>query len=195
MAYQQMVEIMKAYRRDSEIIAFDEPTAPLTDSEIKILFQLIRQLKERGKIILYVSHRMAEIFQVTDDIVVLKDGHLVKTFRTAETNEKELITAMVGRDIGDTYANLKRNDKMGDVLLEVNNLRTDDVRDVSFQLRKGEVFGLCRSGGRGAHGSYAGNLRSGPDHIGRDQDGRRAGKLQVAEGRDRPWHRTVSGRP
>ena len=73
-AYQQMVEIMKAYRRDSDIIAFDEPTAPLTDSEITILFQLIGKLKERGKIILYVSHRMAEIFQITDDIVVLKDG-------------------------------------------------------------------------------------------------------------------------
>ena len=148
-AYQQMVEIMKAYRRDSDIIAFDEPTAPLTDSEIKILFQLIRQLKERGKVILYVSHRLAEIFQVTDDIVVLKDGRLVKTFKTAQTNEKELITAMVGRDIGDTYANLKRNDKMGEVLLEVNNLKTDDVHDVSFQLRKGEVLGFAGLVGAG----------------------------------------------
>ena len=148
-AYQQMVEIMKAYRRDSDIIAFDEPTAPLTDSEITILFQLIGQLKERGKIILYVSHRLAEIFQVTDDIVVLKDGRLVKTFKTAQTSEKELITAMVGRDIGDTYANLKRNDKMGDVLLEVNNLKTDDVRDVSFQLRKGEVLGFAGLVGAG----------------------------------------------
>ena len=148
-AYQQMVEIMKAYRRDSRIIAFDEPTAPLTDTEIKILFQLIRQLKEQGKVILYVSHRLAEIFQVTDDIVVLKDGRLVKTFKTAETNEKELITAMVGRDIGDTYANLRRNDKIGDVLLEVRNLRTDDVHDVSFELRRGEVLGFAGLVGAG----------------------------------------------
>jgi ABC-type sugar transport system ATPase subunit len=148
-AYQQMVEIMKAYRRDSQIIAFDEPTAPLTDTEIKILFKLIAQLKEKGKIILYVSHRMAEIFQVTDDIVVLKDGRKVKDFKTAETNEKELITAMVGRDIGDTYAKLKRNDKMGDVLLEVNNLVTDCVRDVSFKLRKGEVLGFAGLVGAG----------------------------------------------
>jgi L-arabinose transport system ATP-binding protein len=148
-AYQQMVEIMKAYRRDSRIIAFDEPTAPLTDTEIKILFQLIRQLKEQGKVILYVSHRLAEIFQVTDDIVVLKDGRLVKTFRTAETNEKELITAMVGRDIGDTYANLRRNDKIGDVLLEVRNLKTDDVHDVSFELRRGEVLGFAGLVGAG----------------------------------------------
>jgi L-arabinose transport system ATP-binding protein len=148
-AYQQMVEIMKAYRRNSNIIAFDEPTAPLTDSEIKILFRLINQLKEAGKVILYVSHRMAEIFQVTDDIVVLKDGRLVKTFRTAETNEQELVKAMVGRDIGDTYANLKRNDKVGDVLLEVTNLVTDDVHDVSFQLRKGEVLGFAGLVGAG----------------------------------------------
>jgi L-arabinose transport system ATP-binding protein len=148
-AHQQMVEIMKSYRRDSKIIAFDEPTACLTDTEVTILFRLIKQLKEKGKIILYVSHRMAEIFQVTDEIVVLKDGRLVKTFKTSETNEKELVKAMVGRDIGDTYANLKRNDKIGDVLLEVNNLETDDVHDVSFQLRRGEVLGFAGLVGAG----------------------------------------------
>ena len=142
-AYQQMVEIMKAYRRDSDIIAFDEPTAPLTNKEINILFNLIRQLKERGKIILYVSHRMAEIFQISDDIVVLKDGRLITTLTTSQTDEKELVKAMVGRDIGDTYANLKRNEKIGDVLLEVNNLVTDYVNDVSFTLRRGEVLGFA----------------------------------------------------
>ncbi len=148
-AYQQMVEIIKAYRRDSLVIAFDEPTAPLTDSEISILFNLIKQLKEAGKIVLYVSHRLAEIFQVTDEIVVLKDGRLVKSFQTAETNEKELIKAMVGRDIGDTYANLKRNDKFGDVVLEVEGLVTDIVHDVSFKLRRGEVMGFAGLVGAG----------------------------------------------
>ena len=142
-AYQQMIEIMKAYRRDSDIIAFDEPTAPLTDKEIAVLFKLIRQLKERGKIILYVSHRLAEIFQITDDIVVLKDGQLVATFKTAETNENELVRAMVGREIGDTYSNLRRNENIGDVLLEVKNLVTDYVYDISFELRKGEVLGFA----------------------------------------------------
>ena len=142
-AYQQMIEIMKAYRRDSDIIAFDEPTAPLTDKEITILFGLIQKLKERGKIILYVSHRMAEIFQISDDITVLKDGQLVTTFKTSETNENELVKAMVGRDIGDTYKNLRRNDKIGDVLLEVKNLVTDYVKDVSFELRRGEVLGFA----------------------------------------------------
>jgi len=138
-AHQQMVEIMKAYRRNSDIIAFDEPTACLTDREVTILFKLIEQLKADGKVVLYVSHRLGEIFAITDDIVVLKDGCLVGTFLTKNTNESELITAMVGRDIGDTYAKLRRNDHIGDVLLEVKNLVTRDVCDVSFTLRKGEV--------------------------------------------------------
>jgi len=148
-AYQQMVEIMKAYRRDSLVIAFDEPTAPLTDTEIVILFNLIKQLKEEGKIIIYVSHRMNEIFQITDEIVVLKDGQLVKTLTTAETTEPDLIKAMVGRDIGDTYANLSRNDKFGDVVLDVENLTSPFVNGVSFQLHKGEIIGFAGLVGAG----------------------------------------------
>jgi ABC-type sugar transport system ATPase subunit len=148
-AHQQMVEVMKAYRRNSDIIAFDEPTAPLTDTEIKILFDLILKLKAEGKAVIYVSHRLAEIFQVTDEIVVLKDGRFVKAFKTPETTEAELIKAMVGRDIGDTYANLKRNDKLGDVVLEVNNLKTLVIKDVSFKLRKGEILGFAGLVGAG----------------------------------------------
>jgi ABC-type sugar transport system ATPase subunit len=148
-AYQQMVEIMKAYRRDSQVIAFDEPTAPLTDSEINILFDIIRRLKEEGKVVIYVSHRLAEIFQVTDEIVVLKDGQMVKMLKTAETNEQELIRAMVGRDIGDTYAQLSRNENFGDVILDVKNLTTPYIRDVSFTLRQGEVLGFAGLVGAG----------------------------------------------
>lgn len=148
-ANQQMVEIIKAYRRDSIVIAFDEPTAPLTDTEITILFNLIRQLKEDGKIIIYVSHRMKEIFEIADEIVVLKDGKFVTQLVTAQTDERSLIAAMVGRDIGDTYANLKRNDKYGDVLLEVRNLTTYAVENISFTLRKGEVLGLAGLVGSG----------------------------------------------
>ncbi|MDR1299842.1 MAG: sugar ABC transporter ATP-binding protein, partial [Oscillospiraceae bacterium] len=148
-AYQQMVEIMKAYRRNSKVIAFDEPTAPLTDTEITILFDLIKQLKDEGKIVIYVSHRLKEIFEVTDEIVVLKDGRFVKTLITAETDEKSLIAAMVGRDIGDTYANLKRNTKYGDVLLEVSGMTTSAIHDVSFTLRSGEVLGFAGLVGAG----------------------------------------------
>ena len=148
-AYQQMVEIMKAYRRNSKVIAFDEPTAPLTDTEITILFNLIRQLKQEGKVIIYVSHRMSEIFEIADDIVVLKDGKFVASMETAETDERTLIAAMVGRDIGDTYANLDRNDEFGDVLLEVNNVTTYSVNDISFSLRKGEIVGFAGLVGSG----------------------------------------------
>ncbi len=148
-AMQQMVEIMKAYRRDSQIIAFDEPTAPLTDAEITILFRLINQLKEAGKVILYVSHRMAEVFKITDDIVVLKDGRKVAEFNTKEIDEPTLIKAMVGRDIGDTYSNLSRNDKIGEPLLEVKHLTNAYVKDVSFTLHKGEVLGFSGLVGAG----------------------------------------------
>ncbi|MDR2357981.1 MAG: sugar ABC transporter ATP-binding protein [Oscillospiraceae bacterium] len=148
-AHQQMVEIIKAYRRNSQVVAFDEPTAPLTDTEIEILFKLIGQLRDEGKIIIYVSHRMAEIFQVTDEIVILKDGKFVKTLNTSETDEQELVRSMVGRDIGDTYSHLSRNDSMGDVLLEVKNLASPYVRDVSFTLRRGEIIGFAGLVGSG----------------------------------------------
>ena len=148
-AYQQMVEIMKAYRRDSRVIAFDEPTASLAEAEITILFQLIEQLKKDGKVVIYVSHRMAEIFQVSDDIVVLKDGKTVAAMKTSETTEADLIKAMVGRDIGDTYANLSRNDKIGDVVLEVNDLVGYAIKGVSFKLHKGEVLGFAGLVGAG----------------------------------------------
>ncbi|MCL2366430.1 MAG: sugar ABC transporter ATP-binding protein [Oscillospiraceae bacterium] len=142
-AHQQMIEIMKAYRRDSEIIAFDEPTAPLSESEINTLFKVIRRLKEAGKVIIYVSHRMSEIFQISDDIVVLKDGKLVCELNADETTEQELITAMVGRDIGDTYAELCRNENIGEVMLEVRNLETDDVHDINLEVRAGEIVGFA----------------------------------------------------
>ena len=148
-AYQQMVEIMKAYRRDSKVIAFDEPTAPLTEAEISVLFTLIDQLRKDGKVVIYVSHRMPEIFRLTDKIVVMKDGMLVREYVTSETTESELIKAMVGRDIGDTYNNLKRNDKYGDVVLEVKNLCTDAIHDISFSIRSGEVIGFAGLVGAG----------------------------------------------
>ena len=189
-----MVEVMKAYRRNSQVIAFDEPTAPLTDKEIDILFKLIRQLKEEGKIVLYVSHRLNEIFKVTDDIVVLKDGRQVKSFVTAETNERELIKAMVGRDIGDTYANLKRNDKFGDVLLEVDKLNTHVISDISFKLRKGEIVGFAGLVGAGRTEVARGYFRSRPDCVGRNQDRRKTGPYPVSEGSHRQRYRALPRR-
>lgn len=148
-AHQQMVEIMKAYRRKPRIIAFDEPTASLSDSEIDILFQIIEKLRRDGIIILYVSHRMKEIFQIAQQIVVMKDGQFVTQKRVEEITEAELIRYMVGRDLGNIYDNLSRNDTIGGVVLEAKNLTNDYIKDVSFQLHKGEILGFAGLVGAG----------------------------------------------
>ena len=148
-ANQQMVEIMKAYRRDSDIIAYDEPTAPLSEKEIDLMFKVIEKQKAAGKAIIYVSHRMNEIFRITDEIVILKDGKHVATMLTKDTTEQELITKMVGRDIGDTYSSLRRNTPREEVVLEVKNLCTPKLRNVSFQVHAGEIVGLAGLVGAG----------------------------------------------
>ena len=148
-AHQQMVEIMKAYRRNPKVIAFDEPTASLSDAEIDVLFRIIRKLKAEGLIILYVSHRMKEIFTITDQIVVFKDGKYVRQLATKDTTEDELVRLMVGRELGDVYSTLKRSETIGDVVLEVQNLKNPWVHDVSFQLHKGEILGFAGLVGAG----------------------------------------------
>jgi len=148
-AHQQMVEIMKAYRRNSTVIAFDEPTAALSDPEIDVLFSLIEKFKQEGKVILYVSHRMNEIFRITDKIIILKDGCFVDEVRTADAVEDELVLKMVGRSIGDVFSTLSRNDEYGEVVLEAKCLQNQYVKDVSFTLRKGEVLSFAGLVGAG----------------------------------------------
>lgn len=148
-AHQQMVEIIKAVRRKCPVIAFDEPTASLTETEIKSLFKIIRRLQEEGKVILYVSHRLKELFELTDRIVVLKDGRYVTTVNTDETNNDQLVKYMVGRELGDVYDSLDRNENMGKVLLEVRNLCNEYIDHVSFQLHAGEVLGFAGLVGAG----------------------------------------------
>ncbi len=148
-AYQQMIEIMKAYRRNPKIIAFDEPTASLSDAEIETLFEIIGSLKQKGIIILYVSHRMKEIFQITDEVVILKDGKFVGQYATRETDELSIVKNMVGRNLGDIFASLDRNTAFGDDVLEVRHLVADGVKDVSFTLRAGEVLGFAGLVGAG----------------------------------------------
>lgn len=149
-AYQQMVEIMKAYSRENlRVICFDEPSASLSDSEIDSLFRIIRKLRDEDKIIIYVSHRMSEIFEITDKVAVFKDGRYVDTVKTSEVDEGQLIRMMVGRDLGDIYSSLDRDKKIGDVLLEVRHLSSDYVDDVSFSLHAGEVLGFSGLVGAG----------------------------------------------
>lgn len=149
-AYQQMVEIMKAYSRENlKVICFDEPTASLSDSEIESLFKIIGKLKAEGKIIIYVSHRMDEIRRITDKVAIFKDGHYVDTVVTGAIPEAEMIRMMVGRDLGDIYNNLDRDKTIGDVLLEVKDVCSDYVRPNSFVLRSGEVVGFSGLVGAG----------------------------------------------
>lgn len=149
-AYQQMVEIMKAYSRENlKVICFDEPTASLSDSEIESLFAIIRKLKAEGKIIIYVSHRMSEIRQIADKAAIFKDGRHMGIVSTADTSDQEMIRMMVGRDLGDIYEGLDRAKTVSKPLLEVRNLTSDYVEDVSFTLHEGEVLGFSGLVGAG----------------------------------------------
>lgn len=149
-AYQQMVEIMKAYSRENlKVICFDEPTASLSDSEIESLFKIIEKLKAEGKIIIYVSHRMDEIQRITDKVAIFKDGRYVDTVKTGVVPEADMIQMMVGRSLGDIYKDLDRDKTIGDVLLEVKGVSSDYVLENSFVLRKGEVLGFSGLVGAG----------------------------------------------
>ena len=148
-AHQQMVEIMKAYSRDLKVIAFDEPTASLCDSDIEVLFETIEKLKKANKIIIYVTHRMKEMEILADKIVVFKDGEVVKLVKKDEVDQKQLIQMMVGRDLGDIFDENHSGLIDGEVILEVDKLSTDHVKDISFKLRKGEILGFSGLVGAG----------------------------------------------
>ncbi|MFA6845488.1 MAG: sugar ABC transporter ATP-binding protein [Sphaerochaetaceae bacterium] len=149
-AHQQMIEIMKAYSRENlTCICFDEPTASLSDSDIDILFNIIKKLRDEGKVVIYVSHRMSEIKRIADRVAIFKDGKLVTILNASESNEQKMIKLMVGRDLGDVFANLDRNQHIGDVYFEVQGLYSDYVEPVSFKLRHGEVLGFSGLVGAG----------------------------------------------
>jgi len=148
-AHQQMVEIMKAVNRDSKIIAFDEPTASLSDNEIKILFKIIRELQDENKIIFYVSHRMNEIEQIAQKVIVFKDGHLIDVVNKQDVNDDDLIQMMVGRKIERIFDSADRKPVSDEIVLEVKNLTTAYVRDVSFKVYRGEILGFAGLVGAG----------------------------------------------
>ncbi|MDR0552609.1 MAG: sugar ABC transporter ATP-binding protein [Holosporales bacterium] len=136
-----MIAIAKVVQDKAKVIVFDEPTALLANEETKELFSLIKKLKQTGVGIIYISHRMEEIFEICDMVTVLKDGHLVKTIPITETNNDQLISLMVGRSMEDMYQ-IEIAEK-GDVILEVKNLSCrGKFSDISFSLKKGEILGL-----------------------------------------------------
>lgn len=147
-AQQQMVEIARALACEARIIVMDEPTASLTDHEVRLLFRAIRDLKAQGVAIIYISHRMDELFEIADRITVLRDGQYVGTRLTKETSRQELIKMMVGRELSDMFA--RPDQKDGDVILDVRHVsHGHKVRDCSFSLKRGEIlgfFGLIGSG-------------------------------------------------
>ena len=141
-AEMQLVEIVKAISLNSRIIVMDEPTSAITEKEATVLFAQIERLKKQGVAIIYISHKMDEIFRISDTITVLRDGQWIGTKPAKELDNDMLIKMMVGRELTDIYP--KDPVEIGDVILEVKNLsRGKKVRDASFSLRKGEVLGIA----------------------------------------------------
>lgn len=147
-AQQQMVEIAKALSFDSEIIIMDEPTASITNREVEKLFAITRKLKDEGRCIVYISHKMEEIFQIADEITVFRDGCYVGTYHVDEIDEAGLVRLMVDRDLSQIYP--ERHNVPGDVIMEVEELTQEGIIDhVSFQVRKGEILGFAGLMGAG----------------------------------------------
>lgn len=141
-AQKQMVEIAKALSFKSKLIVMDEPTATLTDRETEILFKLIDQLKEKGISIIYISHRMEEIFKITDRITVLRDGTFIGTLNTRETDKDRIISMMVGREFKSNRTQSSTAGAAKKTILEVRNLSNRKLRNVSFRLNSGEILGF-----------------------------------------------------
>lgn len=139
----QMVEIAKAVSYDAKIIVLDEPTSSLTEREVNKLFSIVNDLRAKGVSFVYISHKMDEIFQICDEIAVLRDGKMILAKPTGETNMNELIAAMVGRSLDKRFPDV--DNVPGEDFLEVQGLTTKYepvIEDVSFKVRKGEIFGL-----------------------------------------------------
>ena len=143
-AQQQLVEIAKALSYNAKIVIMDEPTSSLTEKEVNHLFTIIRKLKERGCGIVYISHKMEEIFQLCDEVTVLRDGQWIATEPLAGLTMDKIIAMMVGRSLNQRFPD--KENKPGEVILEVRNLtslRQPSIRDVSFDLHKGEILGIA----------------------------------------------------
>lgn len=147
-AQQQMVEIAKALNRNTRILVMDEPSAVLSEQDIEQLFAVVRRLQAAGIGIIYISHRLKEIFEVADEVTVLKDGSYIDTRKVSEVNLDDLVRMMIGRDLADVYP--KRSGTPGEVVLEVSQLaQAHLVKDVSFTVRAGEIIGFAGITGSG----------------------------------------------
>lgn len=139
-AEKQLIEIAKAISRNIKVLIMDEPTSALNDEETQNLFRIIRGLANEGISVIYISHRLEEIFEISDRTMIMRDGKYIGNVVTADTTKEALVSMMVGREIKDMYP--ERHAEIGDVLMEVNHLCVKKVNDVSFSLRSGEVLGI-----------------------------------------------------
>jgi ABC-type sugar transport system, ATPase component len=146
-AYKQIIEISKAIHKNAKIIIMDEPTAPLTRTEAETLFSIINDLKNEGITIIYISHRLEEIFAIADRVSVMRDGKYIVTKNVSDTNRDELIALMVGRELKKIYP--VSCSQKGNIALEVKNLKANRLHDISFSARKGEIVGMAGLVGAG----------------------------------------------
>lgn len=139
----QSIEIAKAVSQEAKLIILDEPTSSLTDNEVEALFRIVRDLRDRGVSFVFISHKMAELRQISDDITIMRDGCYVGTWEMKNISDDEIVKQMVGRELTNIYPPLDNNP--GDVLLEVNNftsIHDSSFKNCSFKLRKGEILGF-----------------------------------------------------
>jgi len=148
MAQKQMIEIAKALTFDAKILILDEPTASLTQREVDALFCIIRKLRDEGVGIVYISHRLEEIFEVCDRVTVIRDGRYISTKNVKDTNKNDLVKDMVGRSLGSYYP--KTSAEIGGILLETRSLEVEGLlNDVDFNVRHGEILGFAGLAGSG----------------------------------------------
>lgn len=146
-AKKQIVEIMHAINNNSHILIMDEPSAVLTDRELEVMFRIVKQLRDEGITIIYISHRLDEIFGLCSNVSVLRDGCHIDTIPVASVDRQGLINMMVGREMGQEYP--KEVGNVGGTILEVKNLSRGILQDISFEVKSGEVFGISGLVGAG----------------------------------------------
>ena len=140
--YQQMIEIAKAIEQNAQVLIMDEPSAPLTTAEVENMFEVVKLLKSRGVSIIYISHRLDEIMELSDRVEVLRDGEYIKTLNTNETNVDELIHLMVGRDMTEKFPPRNSHANTDKVILELQHVYGNGDKDINLKLYEGEVLGL-----------------------------------------------------
>ena len=140
--YKQFIEIAKAVSKETKLLIMDEPSAPLTNKEVDILLKIVKRLKENGVTVIYISHRLEEVFQISDRISVLRDGEYIQTLRTADATPAQLVRLMVGREITETYPERKAANEDAETIFEMKNIYGNGLENISFSLKKGEILGF-----------------------------------------------------